>query len=56
MLPTGDPAFPETPEMEALPGYHVDALLAEVPAELEPYRVTPAHPACQFAGHERTAP
>lgn len=52
MLPTADPAFPEVPEMQALPGYHVDALFETVPDALTPYIVTPTHPALHFAGHE----
>jgi len=56
MLPTDDPQWPEVPEMQALAGFHVNALFAELPPALAPYLVTPANPACVFAGHERTAP
>lgn len=56
LLPSTEPGMPDVPEMEALPGYHVDALFEIVPDHLGPYTVTPANPACQFAGHERPTP
>lgn len=49
MIPSSDPAFPPTPEMAPIPGYHVNMMIAELPENLLPFVVSPAQPMRVFS-------